>query len=102
MQNDQVKEGESPLAGLANPRALALERFPICTRESSSTLSAWRLTIMTDEGDGSIYLVGISPDRALYRGDGLFLGWSQQRLEAVYRELRPVSEEPPFDSLQLG
>jgi len=101
MQREQAKE-PSPLDGLTNPRAIALERFPICTRESSATLSAWRLAISTDDGDGAIYLVEISPDRSLFRGEGIFLGWPQQRLEPVYRELLPTDEEPPLEPPQLG
>jgi hypothetical protein len=101
METDSPKE-ESALAGLRNPRPLSLERFPICTRESSATLSAWRLAIATDDGEGAIYLVEISPDRALYRGEGIFLGWPQHRLEGAYRELRPATDEAPLASLQLG
>src|SRR5262249_40308917 len=99
---DKETEAPSPLEGLKNPRTRALERFPIHTRESSVTLSAWRLAVMTDDGEGSIFLVEIAPDRAIYRGDGVFLGWPQQRLEAVYRELQPASEETLTDSVQLG
>jgi hypothetical protein len=101
MEIDGPKE-ELPLEGLSNAHAVSLERFPICTRESSSMLSAWRLAIATDDGEGAIYLVEISPDRALYRGEGIFLGWPQQRLEGAYRELRPATDEAPLDSLQLG
>jgi hypothetical protein len=92
----------SPLAGLANPRVIALERFPIRTRESSTTLSAWRLEIMTDDGEGTIYLVEISPDRAIFRGGGVLLGWPQPRLEALYHALKPASEDSSSETLQLG
>jgi hypothetical protein len=94
--------GESPLAGLKNPRTVALERFPIRTRESSSTLSAWRLEIMTDDGEGTIYLVEISPDRAIFRGGGVLLGWPQPRLEALYHALKPSSEDSSSETQQLG
>ncbi len=101
METDSQKE-ESPLEGLSNAHAVSLERFPIRTRESSTTLSAWRLAIATDDGEGAIFLVEISPDRAIYRGDGVLLGWQQQRLEAVYHALKPDSEEPLSQAQQLG
>ncbi len=101
MESESHEEG-SPREGLSNAHAVSLERFPICTRESAAMLSAWRLAIATDDGEGAIYLVEISPDRALYRGQGIFLGWPQQRLEGAYRELRPATDEAPLDSLQLG
>src|SRR5712691_8648090 len=93
---------ELPLEGLSNARAIALERFPIRTRESSVTLSAWRLEIMTDHGEGTIYLVEISPDRAIFRGGGVLLGWPQPRLEAAYHALRPAAEESSSQTPQLG
>ena len=37
-----------------------------------------------------------------YRGEGVFLGWPQERLEAAYRALLPPSEGPGDDHLQLG
>ena len=101
METDSQKE-KSPLEGLSNARVMALERFPIRTRESSATLSAWRLEIATDDGEGTIYLVEISPDRAIFRGGGVLLGWPQPRLEAVYYALKPVSEESSSESQQLG
>jgi hypothetical protein len=101
MEDESQTEG-LPLEGLSNARAIALERFPIRTRESSTTLSAWRLEIATDEGEGTIYLVEISPDRAIYRGGGVLLGWSQPRLEAAYRALLPASAESSSETLQLG
>jgi hypothetical protein len=32
----------------------------------------------------------------------VFLGWSQEQMEAAYRLLLPKSEEPPFEIPQLG
>src|SRR6266542_428705 len=101
MEIDSQNE-KSPLEGLSNARAIALERFPIRTRESSATLSAWRLEITTDDGEGTIYLVEISPDRAIFRGGGILLGWPQPRLEAAYHALKPASEESSPQTLQLG
>lgn len=101
METESPKE-KSPLEGLSNARLIALERFPIRTRESSATLSAWRLEIVTDDGEGTIYLVEISADRAIFRGGGVLLGWPQPRLEAVYNALKPASEESSSETPQLG
>jgi hypothetical protein len=101
METDSQNE-ETPLEGLSNAHAVSLERFPIRTRESSVTLSAWRLGVATDDGEGSIFLIEISPDRRMYRGDGIFLGWLQRRLERVYRELQPATDDGPLDLPQLG
>jgi hypothetical protein len=101
MEPDSQKE-ELPLEGLSNAHAIALERFPIRTRESSATLSAWRLEITTDGGEGTIYLVEISPGWAIFRGGGVLLGWPQPRLEAVYHALKPASAESSSETLQLG
>jgi hypothetical protein len=91
-----------PLGGLTNLRALALDRFLIRTRGGSATQSAWRLSVACGEGQGAIIFVETSPDDTFYRGEGVFLGWPQDRLEAAYRALRPKSEDPDFEPLQLG
>ncbi len=89
--------------GLTNPRGLALDRFPIRSREASVTLSAWRLTVGADEGAGTIALVELGPGAAAYRGDGIFLGWTQDRLAGAYAALRPSNEAAvAMDMPQLG
>ena len=88
--------------GLTNPRALSLERFPIRTRDSSVTQSAWRLSVACGEGEGSVVFVETSTEETLYRGEGVFLGWPQERLEVAYRALLPVSDEQPLEMNQLG
>ncbi|HEY3204122.1 MAG TPA: hypothetical protein VGL03_10720 [Thermoanaerobaculia bacterium] len=88
--------------GLTNPRCLELGRASIRTREGSFTQSAWRLRVGCEEGEGMITLVEVSSAGALYRGDGVFLGWSQERLEAAYRALSPEDDEPGFEPSQLG
>jgi hypothetical protein len=93
---------EGPLVpGLTDPRALSLERTPIRTRESSVTRSAWRLTVASVEGGGSIALVEAG-EETRYRGDGVFLGWPQERLEAAYRALLPESDEGTIQLQQFG
>ena len=74
--------------GVTNARMLSLDRFPIRTREGTATLSAWRLCASASE--------------RCHRGEGVFLGWSEDRLAAAYDALRPASEEPGYDIPQLG
>jgi hypothetical protein len=88
--------------GLTDPRVVSLERSPIRIRESSVTQSAWRLAVACDQGDGAITLVDAVPGTPLYRGDGVFLGWSGERLAAAYEALRPKPEEDRFETQQLG
>ena len=92
---------EDPLAGLTEPKAIALERSPIRTRESSLTRSAWRLEAEAREGRGTITFVE-AEGAGWHRGDGIFLGWPQERLASVYRALAPRDDEPPFELMQMG
>jgi hypothetical protein len=88
--------------GLTNPKALGLERFLIRLREGSTTQSAWRLSVTCDEGQGAIIAVEIPPEVVFYRGDGIFLGWPQARMEVAYKALLPSSDAGGFDMQQLG
>ncbi|HEY1435470.1 MAG TPA: hypothetical protein VGG65_08850 [Thermoanaerobaculia bacterium] len=90
------------VAGLVEPRALALERFAIRTREGSVTLAGWRLTVASAAGHGAIVLVELAPGSAVHRGEGVFLGWPQERLASAYAALLPGDPEPPFETAQLG
>ena len=84
---------------LTNAVVRSMERVPIRTRESNVTRSAWRMEVSCDEGTGAITLL----DDALYRGDGLFLGWTQEDLAAAYASVqKQESDEPPFELMQLG
>jgi hypothetical protein len=100
--SDNEPQSPGPVPGLTNARALALDRMPIRTRESGATLSAWRLSAQSDEGEGAIVLVEAGMDEAWYRGDGVFLGWTAEHLRAAYEALRPRSEESAFEIHQLG
>src|SRR5262245_30636588 len=87
--------------GIRGAAMRSLERVPVRLRESGVTESAWRMIIDSDDGGGSITL--LEPGgRATYRGDGVFLGWSQERLAAVYETLNVPAEEPRFELHQLG
>ena len=79
-----------------------LARIPIRLRESDVTRSAWRMEIDSDDGPGTI--TRIEHDGSiLWRGEGLFLGATQEQLAATYDELNASpDDEPPFELQQLG
>lgn len=79
----------------------SLERASIRTRESGVTHAAWRMQIDSDAGNGTITLVDAG-GVPIYRGDGLFLGWSQEQLGETYQRLLAPDTEPPFEVMQLG
>ena len=91
-----------PLEGLTGVTGGALERIAIRMRESGVTLSAWRLGVSTAEGQGAIFLVETPGGGTLFRGDGVCLGWPQQRLESAYRLLLPGTVDAEPDAGQLG
>jgi hypothetical protein len=78
-----------------------LERVAIRTRESGVTLAGWRLATSTAAGAGSITRVEATGGPC-YRGDGAFLGWSQERLAAEYQRLLPKPGDPEPDPGQFG
>ena len=95
-------ERPEPVPGLTRARAASLERFPVRTRESSVTLSAWRLSVEFAEGPGAIVLAEVSPEEGVFRGEGIFLGWPQERLAQAYTALRPEADRDGFELQQLG
>ena len=88
--------------GPGKATARSLERFPIRTRDAEATQSAWRMEIESEAGRGAIMLIDLPEGQAVYRGDGVFLGWPQDRLAAVFNRLRATPDEPPFELQQLG
>jgi hypothetical protein len=90
------------LPGPGNATVRSLERFPIHTRDTEATQSAWRMEIESDAGRGAIMLIDLSEGQAIYRGEGAFLGWPQDRLAAVFNRLRATPDGPPFELQQLG
>jgi len=95
-------ENARDIAGLSGVSAQPLARVPIRTRSASVTVSAWRLEVTSDQGPGTIVLVEPASGEAHYRGEGIFLGWEQERLAEVYTALRARGEEAGLDSPQLG
>ena len=101
VDSDNGSRSPEPVPGLTNARSLALDRMPIRTRECGATLSGWRLSAGSDQGEGAIVLVEAGAGEAWYRGEGVFLGWTAENLRAAYEALRPQSEES-FEIHQLG
>ena len=97
--NEKLPE---PVPGLTRPRAASLERFPVRVREGSATLSAWRLPVECGEGAGAIVAAEVSPESTFFRGEGVFLGWPQERLKAAYLALLPRAEGDAFELQQMG
>lgn len=96
-------DSSTPLVrGLSDPRAQPLERLPIRTRGSSLTRSAWRLAVASEEGDGAIVFVDVASEETFYRGEGVFLGWDQERLAAAYQALLPEPAGADPEMAQLG
>jgi fluoroacetyl-CoA thioesterase len=91
-----------PELGLTNARGNALSRVALLTRELAATLSGWRLSIVADEGEGGITRVDTEEGAAIHRGDGVCLGWTDERLAAAYEALRPRDDTPAPEFMQLG
>lgn len=89
------------IAGLTDPETRPLERVPIRLRESSVTLSAWRMAVAAPEGSGTLVRVETAGG-SLFRGEGWFLGWSQEAMSTAWGELLPPAQSEPMDTPQLG
>jgi len=103
MTSTQTETGKDAL-GLTGIVVKPLERVPVRRRESGVTTSAWRLDASCDQGRGGIVFVDGPPPGPHYRGEGLFLGWSQERLAEAYKTLSELiaTSDSSFELLQLG
>jgi hypothetical protein len=89
--------------GLGNLRGEPPVRVPIHVRAHGARVSAWRIEIACDEGKGAIVLAEVNPGESHYRGEGLCLGWPQEKLAGVYAAARPRGDDDnPSDGPQLG
>jgi hypothetical protein len=79
-----------------------LERVAIRMRETRVTSSAWCLALRTRAGEGRILRVECTDGSALFRGEGVFLGWPQTDLEALYRRSLPPAPPSEPDAGQFG
>ena len=89
------------IEGLGEVRASEPERVMLRMRGAAVTVSGWRIAVEAPRGPGGIVLAEHGPQK-FYRGEGAFLGWPQERLEAAYRGLLPPAQGPGDDHLQLG
>ncbi len=95
-------ETKATLPGLEGATATPPERVPVRTREGRITLAAWRMNVTAPGGSGSIVLVETNVG-AVFRGEGLFLGWAQDTLASAYRALVPKTKvDPTLNHPQLG
>jgi|SRR5215831_15983042 len=92
------------VCGLTGVSVQPLARVPIRRRESNVTTSAWRAEVTCDQGQGGIVSVELSVKTSCFRGDGLFLGWPQDRLAEAYRAFTAPSGDPEREPelMQLG
>jgi len=98
-----VSDGEpQELEELKQIVAQPLERVNVRSRGSLITRSAWRLEASSPAGSGAIVLLELSAEESFYRGEGIFLGWPQQKLARAYEALAPKSAEPDPELPQLG
>ena len=95
-------ETKPTLPGLEGATATPPERVPVRTREGRITLAAWRMNVTAPGGSGTIVLVETNVG-AVFRGEGLFLGWAQDKLATAYRALVPkTSADGTLNHPQLG
>jgi hypothetical protein len=90
------------IAGLHEVAVGPLERVPVRARDSHVTVSAWRVLVDSDTGSGGIVLLELSSGEHYYRGEGVFLGWPQEKLASTYRALLPEQPASETQTLQLG
>jgi len=90
------------LDGLSGVVAKPLERVNVRSRMSQVTRAAWKLEASSPGGDGAIVLVEVNAQEIHYRGEGIFLGWPQERLARAYQALLPKPGEADPVSPQLG
>lgn len=97
---------EPPAAALAglDVAGTRLARVAARARGLAHTFSAWALSVETAQGPGRIVRIELTEETALWRGDGVFLGWRPEQLQAAWDALRAAEPEPEAnpDFPQLG
>jgi len=73
------------------------ERLHIRTRESASTLAAWRVSLRAPQG---AIVLAESGGKAWYRGEGELLGTPQEKLAELWKAA--LSTETELDLPQYG
>ena len=91
-----MDSGPEPLEGI-QISSHRVERVAARARDVSHTFSAWALLVETARGPGRIVRIELTPDATLWRGDGVFLGWTTGRLAAAWEALRAAEPAPEAD-----
>lgn len=73
---------------LTTARCASLERIA----------GGWQMEIHCEEGKGSIVMLDSGKQ---FRGNGMFAGWSQEQMRAMYESLLPA-DASRIELLQLG
>ncbi len=74
-------------AGLTALRTESLRRVPLCTRQATSHRPGWRLDLACTQGQGAIVIAEVSPSETWLRGEGILLGWPQEKLAELHAAL---------------
>jgi hypothetical protein len=88
------------LAALRNASLGSMERVPVRTPGSESTLSGWRMEIASSQGKGAIFAIG-HRSGTCYVGHGVFSDWPRTELERVYRRFAPREKSADLGTGQL-
>jgi hypothetical protein len=91
------------LEGLTQVARKTLARVPARMRESVVTLAAWRIETTSAQGPGTVVLVELPSGQQAFRGEGVHLGWPQEKLASLWCALSEAAPgEAPFEVPQLG
>lgn len=85
--------GFDPLEGIL-VSSHRVGRVAARARDVAHTFSAWALSVETAQGPGRIVRIELTPETTLWRGDGVFLGWTSERLAAAWVALRAAEPDP--------
>jgi hypothetical protein len=86
---------------LTNP-AVLIERVPVRERGASFTVAAWSIVVRADEGEGTIVRLEAADGVVHFRGDGHFLGWTREEMEAAWEAMARSDAPSEPDFPQLG
>lgn len=92
----------SAVTSLLTNAVVALERVPVREREASFTFAAWSIAVRADEGAGRIVRLEAANGAVHFRGDGHFLGWSREKMEAAWQAMAHSDAPPEPELPQLG
>ncbi len=91
----------SAVTSLTNP-VVQIERMPVRERGAAFTFAAWSLAVRADEGAGRIVRLEAADGAVHFRGDGHFLGWSREGMEAAWQAMAHSDAPPEPEIPQLG